>query len=361
MSLTPVICPISQRPISIPGFLHCGHEFEKKEIVTWIAIGAKCPTCREVCNVMEISDTAQEAAQKATRLVENQLRATELERETQCIRTSTDTTIAQSIQRRLNDSSREIASKVLYSSEDANRLYQLFMSRSLTRLAQNTDSILIAAGVQDANVRVVDTPLDVGQKFELEFKRAFVTHILVAVSPLKLHALMEDRAMHEMINPPAYMGLLSCESQVSSRELAREYMLCEQMQCLERDICLADSGIPVADMSPSVMPSVYNSGMLPLTQCLTIFEILQPIPNNELLQRQQATAQHIKLLYPFWHDRMLAHLNSIRRLQGGLENANSIELFGDGCTLQESEQAFIPNSSENFTFELRESPGVERS
>jgi hypothetical protein len=193
MSLT-AICPISQNPISIPGFLHCGHEFGKKTITTWADIGRACPICREVCSVQEISDTAREAAQKANQLVKKKLlQVDEFEKKEGHIEISPgDMTVVQTIQNRLNVTSRKIFSTTTYLSEDANHVYQLFVSRILTQLAQNVDSILNAAGMQHSNVQVIGTSSAIQEKIELDFTRAFVIHMLTAFSPLQLHALMED-------------------------------------------------------------------------------------------------------------------------------------------------------------------------
>jgi hypothetical protein len=129
--------------------------------------------------------------------------------------------------------------------------------------------------------------------------------------------------MHEMIVPPAYKGLLSCEPRVSSCELAREYMLCEKIQRSDRE-CILES-----------------------VRGYTTYERTQRLGQGEFAHLLSSSPS--SSLTRSCYERMLVHLNSLLGLQGK-ENMRLIDLFlSVDFTLPVSQQALSLESQRAFT------------
>ena len=326
------ICLLTQKPISKPGYLHCKHKFEKSAISLWLTSGGTgCPLCREVCCISEVSDTFQEAVEEAECIAEETLRAGPLAEEIERIKIRSETTFAQALEARIARSLRQVSSLALFTSEDWNHIYWVFMTRVFTKFVQNLEP-LKAMGMACIDLKAVSAAQR--QRFELDYIKIYNTHLVSSRSPLLLHALIEDKAMHRAIVPPAYEGLTPCRSPVSSRELSREYMLCEQIQRLDRDVALAESGIKVPHLPPF-------TGSFPLGRIINMFKILQEARDqlsDEMPHAQQYVMNVIKQLYPYWHERIQTHFRNEQRLQGSPEEMNSVE--GGLCTSEEGVRAF---------------------
>ncbi len=315
------ICLFSQVPISIPGFLHCGHQFEKQNISLWLANGGtQCPLCREVCCLEEVSGSPQEATEKVKQLGHEKLQRNALAAEGMGIKIPSGATFARALELKVRNSLRQVSTLAHYTIDDGNRIYRLFMTRVFTQFVQNLES-LRAAGIPNKILKYASK--SERERFEWDFKTIFATHLVAGRSPLLLHALIEDKVLHEAIVPPAYEGLSPCRSAVSSQELAREYMLCEQIQCIERDVGLAMAGIEMPHLPP-----LHTLKSLPLGHLLNMFKMLQEV---EQAVAQQAVVDVIKQFYPFWHERILMHFRS------GSEDSKGIEQRL--CTSQAGAQA----------------------
>ncbi len=303
------LCLLAQAPITTPGFLPCGHQFEKRSISLWLANGgSRCPLCREVCCLEEVSASPEEATEKAKQLGHDKLRGNAFADAGKGIRISSDLTFALALEVKVKNSLRQVSTLEHYKNEDGNRIYRLFMTRVFTQFVLNVEP-LRAAGIPNKTLK--DASESERLRFNLGFKRIFAAHLVAGRSPLLLYALIEDKVLHEAIVPPAYAGLSPCRSAVSSRELAREYMLCEQIQSIERDVGLATTGIEVPHL-----PSLRSLKSLPLGHLLSMFKKLQEV---EQTVSQPAVVDAMKQFYPFWHERILAHFRS------GSEDRQDIE------------------------------------
>lgn len=293
-------CPITMNPIVHSGFLHCGHEFEKRAISSWLAHSdTGCPLCREVCTFEEISDTLEGAIQKANQFAQSKLEQSELAKANRVGIKDQNTTYAQVVDRMVQNACKQMLAISRFNSTSANCLYRLLLIRSLKNSHLNFERLKDS---EIGNVPIAQTGKMVHEKFSKDFDKICVPCTLTsAFSSLLLHTLMEDFETHRTLVPIPYNKLPAATCLVSPQEIAREYMFCDSILKLERDLKCTVSGINIPDLSDDVLSAVAFFESFPLDQWLNVFESVQ--------QR----LSFMQVIYPFWFNRMLSfHLNDAR-------------------------------------------------
>ena len=172
------LCLLSQAPITTPGFLPCGHSFETKSISLWLANGgSRCPLCREVCRLEEISASPEEATEKAKQLGHEKLRANAFTDGAKAIRIPMDLTFAQAFEVKVRNSLRQVSTLAHYTTDDGNRIYRFFMTRVFTQFVLNLEPFK-AAGIP--NMIMKDASETERLRFSSDYKRIFAAHLVAA-------------------------------------------------------------------------------------------------------------------------------------------------------------------------------------